>query len=143
MPGPVVKGFGSIAVDSAGNVYASSTFDGWSVFKISPNGVATYLGYARRSGGNPAFVQRGPGGVIAVDDGPNILRVEGDQLVKSAAVNAVPGISTFIFTNYFALGPDGTLYADNLGPPAFEPFQQIISVADGHGSPLWRGASRP
>jgi hypothetical protein len=141
MPGSL-DSYDSIAVDAEGNVYASSLFDGWSVFRISPDGVATYLGYARRSGGTTAIVQRGAGDVIEVDDGQNILRVEGDRLVTTLAVNAVPGIDTFMFTDYFALAPDGTLYADNLGPPAFEPFQQIISVTDDHGVSLWRGASR-
>ena len=141
MPG-ALDGLGSIAVDSEGNVYASSTFDGWSVFKISRSGVATYLGYARRSGGNTAIVHRGADDVIEVDDGQNILRVDGDRLVSTLAVNAVPGIHTFVFTDFFALGPDGTLYADNLGPPAFEPFQQIVSVVDGRGVSLWRGDPR-
>jgi hypothetical protein len=137
-----LDGFGSIAVDSEGNVYASSTFDGWSVFRISPDGVATYLGYARRSGGTTAIVQRGAGDVIEVDDGQDVLQVEGDQLVPTVAVNSVPGINTFIFTDFFALGPNGLLYADNLGPPAFEPFQQIVSIVDGRGVSLWRGAPR-
>lgn len=141
MPG-ALDGYGSIAVDSGGNIYASSLFDGWSVFKISPDGVATYLGYARRSGGSTAIVQRGPDDVIEVDDGQNILKVEGDQLVPALAVNAVHGINTFIFTDFFTLGPGGTLYADNLGPPAFESFQQIVSVVDGHGLSLWRGDPR-
>jgi WD40 repeat protein len=141
MPG-ALDSFGSIAIDSEGNVYASSLFDGWSVFKIAPDGVATYLGYARRSGGTTAIVQRGADGDIEVDDGQDVLEVEGDQLVSTLAVNVVSGIDTFVFTDFFALGPDGTLYADNLGPPAFEPFQQIVSVEDGHGVSLWRGASR-
>lgn len=141
MPG-ALDSFASIAVDSEGNVYASSTFDGWSVFKISPDGVATYLGYARRSGGTTAIVQRGPDDVIEVDDGQDILQEEGDQLVTTVAVNAVPGINTFTFTDFFALAQNGTLYADNLGPPAFEPFQQIVSVTDGHGASLWRGTPR-
>lgn len=136
-----LDGFGSIAVDAQGNVYTSSLFIGWSVFKISPDGVATYLGYARRSGGSTAIVQRGEDGAIEVDDGPNILRVAGDRLVTSFAVNNVPGINTFIFTNHFALAPDGTFYADNLGQ-AFDPYQQIVSVTDGRGESLWRGAAR-
>jgi hypothetical protein len=139
MPG-ALDDYASIAVDSAGDVYASSTFDGWSVFKISPDGVAMYLGYARRSGGTTAIVQRGPNGVIEVDDGQNILHVVGNRLVPTLAVNTTPGINTFIFTDFFVLGPDGTLYADDLGPPAFEPFQQIVSVAGGRGESLWRGA---
>jgi hypothetical protein len=141
MPG-ILDSFGSIAVDSQGNVYASSTFDGWSVFKISPDGVAKYLGYARRSGGNTAIVQRGVNDAIEVDDGPNILHVEGDQLVVNLAANTVLGINMFIFTDYFALTPNGSIYADNLGPPAFEPYQQIVSVTDGHGVSLWRGVTR-
>ena len=141
MPG-ALDSFGSIAVDSEDNVYASSTFDGWSVFKISPDGVATYLGYARRSGGNTAIVQRGAGDVIEVDDGQNILRVEGDRLATSFAVNTVPGINAFVFTDFFALAPGGPLYADDLGVPAFGPFQQIVSIRDGHGQSLWRGGSR-
>jgi hypothetical protein len=138
MPG-ALDGYGSIAVDSEGDVYASATFDGWSVFRISPDGLARYLGYARRSGGNTAIVQRGPDDVIEVDSGQNILQVEGNQLVPTLTVDAIPGINTFIFTDYFAEGPDGTLFADDLGPPAFERFQQIVSVVDGHGAPLWRG----
>ncbi len=135
-----LDGFGSIAVDADGDVYASSLFDGWSVFRISPGGVATYLGYARRSGGSTAIVQRGADGVIEVDDGQDILRVEGNHLVTALAVDKVSGIDTFIFTSYFTLAPDGTLLADNLGPPAFEPFQQIVSIVDGRGTSLWRGA---
>ncbi|HEY7917127.1 MAG TPA: hypothetical protein VIC86_09135 [Acidimicrobiales bacterium] len=134
--------YGSIAVDARGNVYTSSLYAGWSVFRISPDGVATDLGYARRSGGTTAVVQRGADGVITVDDGQNILRVDGDQLVTSLAMNNVPGIDMFIFTDYFTSAPDGTFYADNLGPPAFEPYQQIVSVTDGHGVPLWRGVAR-
>jgi hypothetical protein len=139
-PKGTLNGFGSIAVDGLGDVYASSTFTGWSVYKISPGGTATSLGYARRSGGNTAVVQRGADDVIEVDDGQNILRVEGDQLVTSLALNKIPGINTFVFTNYFALAPDGTVYADDLGPPAFEPYQQIVSVTNGRAVSLWKGA---
>jgi hypothetical protein len=117
-------------------------FDGWSVFKISPNGTATYLGYARRSGGNTAVVQRGANGVIDVDDGEYVLHVRGDHLVNSFAVTGVSGVDSFLFPDFFAVAPDGAFFADNLGPPAFERFQQIISVADGRGTSLWRGASR-
>jgi hypothetical protein len=138
-----VNSFGSIAADSQGNVYASSLFDGWSVFKIPPNGTATYLGYARRSGGNTAVVQRGANGVIDVDDGEYVLQVRGDHLVNNFAVTGVSGVESFLSTDFFAMAPNGAFFADNLGPPAFERFQQIISVADGRGISLWHGASRP
>ena len=141
-PKGTLDGFGSIAVDVLRRRLRSSTFTGWSVYKISPDGAATSLGYARRSGGNTAVVQRGPDDVIEVDDGQNILQVQGDRLVTSFAVNKIPGINTFIFTNYFALAPDGTFYADDLGPPAFEPYQQIVSVTNGRAVSLWQGAPR-
>jgi hypothetical protein len=70
------------------------------------------------------------------------LRVEGDQLVTSFAMNEIPGVNTFIFTDYFALAPDGSLYVDNLGPPAFEPYQQIVSVTGAYGVSLWRSVSK-
>ena len=139
--GPLTD-FGSIAVDAQGNVYASSIFAGWSIFKISPGGVATYVGYDRRSGGNTAVVERSPDGVIEADDGPNVLRVQGTRLVTAVAVNKVPGIKEFTSMDYFAIAPSGTLYADNLGPPAFEPYQQIVSVNQDHAVSLWQGAAR-
>jgi hypothetical protein len=40
--------------------------------------------------------------------------------------------------NCFALGPDGTLYADNLAG-AFDPYQQIVSVVSGRAASLWQG----
>jgi hypothetical protein len=133
--------FGSIAVDAEGNIYTSSTYVGWSVFRISPNGVATELGYARRSGGNTAIVQRGPSGVIEVDDGPNIMRVVGNSLVTSSATDEVSGISKFDYLDYFALAPNGTVYADDIGEAAFGPYQQVVTITGGHGASLWRGPS--
>jgi hypothetical protein len=136
-----LNSFGSIAVDAQGNVYASSTYAGWSVFRISPNGVATELGYARRSGGNTAIIQRGTGGVIDVDDGPYILRVVGNSLVTSSATDEVSGISRFDYLDYFALAPNGTVYADDIGEAAFGPYQQVVTITGGHGASLWRGPS--
>ena len=134
--------FGSIAVGAHGDVFASTVFTGWSVYRIDPDGRAVELGYARRSGGNPAVLQRMPDGAIVADDGPNLLRVEGNGLAKVQAVNDLPGINTFVFMDYFAFGPQGALYADNLGPPAFEPFQQIVAAAGGRAQSLWAGPSR-
>ncbi|MGD0881894.1 MAG: hypothetical protein ABSB09_10030 [Acidimicrobiales bacterium] len=136
--GRVLDSFGSIAVDAEGDIYASSVAVGWSVFEISPNGVATNLGYARRSGGTTAVVRRGPDDVIEVDDGSDILRVADDRLVTDFAVDDVPGTGRFALTNYFTLAPDGTFYADN----TLQTPQQIISVAGGHGVSLWQGAAR-
>jgi hypothetical protein len=131
--------FGQIAADGQGNIYASSLYSGWSMFRISPTGAATYLGYDRRSGGNAAVVERGPGDTIETDNGSDVVRVQGNRLVVSAALDKDRGAEGFTFTNYFAVGTNGVLYADDLGPPAFERTQQIISVSHGHAVSLWRG----
>ncbi len=140
--------FASIAVDAKGDVFASAAFAGWSIYKIAPSGVATDLGYARRSGGQPAIVQRSPDGAIEADNGPYIERVEGNRLVTTPGVlastsgaNNVSGITKFVFVDYFAYAPDGTLYADNMPTSGFDPYQQIVSVTSGQGASLWRGAS--
>lgn len=143
--GPRLGAFGDfrqIAVDAQGNVYASSLFSGWSMFKISPTGVATYLGYDRRSGGNAAVVERGPHGAIEADNGPEIVRVQGTRLAVGASLDKTPGADGFVFTDYFAISQNGVIYADNLGPPAFERTQQIISVSHGRAVSLWRGRAR-
>jgi hypothetical protein len=134
--------FRQIAVDGQGNVYASSLYSGWSMFRISPTGAATYLGYDRRSGGSAAVVERGPAGAIEADNGPDVVRVQGNRLVVNVAINKVPSVGAFTFTSYFAIGTNGTLYADDLGPPAFEPMQQLVSVSHGHAESLWRGRPR-
>lgn len=133
---------GSIAVDTHGDVYASSTFAGWSLFEVSPDGVATYLGYDRRSGGNTAIIERGPGGVIEADDGSNVLRIQGSRLATAFAVSHLRGVKNFVFMDFFAIAPNGTLYADDLGPPAFEAYQQIIAVTNRHAISLWKGPPR-
>jgi hypothetical protein len=140
----------SIAVDAKGNVFASAAFAGWSVYRIGSNGIATNLGYARRSGGQPAIVQRSPDGAIEADSGPYLEQVEGSQLVSTPGVlvptstsgaNDVPGITKFLFMDYFAYAPDGTFYADNMPTSGFDPYQQIVSVTSGQGASLWHGAS--
>ena len=134
--------YGSIAVDAKGNVFASAAFPVWSIYKITPHGVATYLGYAFRSGGNTAIVQRSADGTIEADDGPYIQQVEGNRLVSTAGFNDVPGIAKFNFLDYFALAPNGTIYADNVPSSAFDPYQQIVSLSldSGQGASLWHGA---
>jgi len=139
--------FVSIAVDAKGDIFASAAFAGWSLYRIAPDGVATDLGYARRSGGQPAIVQRSPNGAIDADSGPYLEQVEGNRLVSTpgvlmstAGANDVPGITKFLFMDYFAYAPDGTLYADNMPTSGFDPYQQIVSVTSGQGASLWRGA---
>jgi hypothetical protein len=132
--------FVSIAVDAKGDIFASAAFAGWSLYKIAPDGVTTDLGYARRSGGQPAIVQRSPNGAIDADSGPYLEQVEGNSVVSSPGANDVPGFTKFLFMDYFAYAPDGTLYADNMPTSGFDPYQQIVSVTSGQGASLWRGA---
>jgi hypothetical protein len=136
-----MESFGPLAVDGQGNIYVAdvSGYSGWSVYKVTPAGVATYIGYARRSGGSVSVVQRGPGDVVEAVNGDDIVRVEGHRLVRTVAISKVRGIRTFAFTDYFAVAPDGVLYADNLGPPVFGRVQQIVSVAHGRAHSLWQG----
>ena len=115
--------FSSIAVAANGNVFALDHLHRL-VGLSDPAGRATYVGCKRRrSGGNPAVLQRGAGGQIVADDGPNLLVVRGNRLVTMWSVNQVPGISNFIFMNYFAVTPGGGINADNLGP-GFDRYQK-------------------
>ena len=143
-PGPTgnLEDFGSIAVDGQGNIFVASGFSGWSVYRIDQSGTATYLGYARRSGGNTTIVARGPGDVIEVDSGPGVLQVQGDSLVKTSDSYTAQSLGDFNFVAYIAVGADGPLYEDNLNGP-FDPFQQIVQVAHGRVSSLWHGPSGP
>jgi hypothetical protein len=134
--------FGSMAFDPEGDVIVGSGFDGWSVYEITPQGQATYLGYARRSGGNTTIVQAGPNGLIEVDDGPSIVQVQSGTFVTAYNFENAKGIKDFVFVNYFAIGPNGTLYADNLNG-AFDPYQQIVDVANGEAMSLWQGTTGP
>jgi hypothetical protein len=134
--GPL-EGLQNIAVDARGNVDVSGG-DGWSVYQVGPDGVATYLGYARRSGGAQAVLELGPGGVVEADDGSNILGIEGNRLVTRFTFDGLPHTSHFTFLSYFAYAPHGALYADDIGLSAFGPTQEIVTVVDGHAAVLWR-----
>ena len=90
-----------------------------------------------------------PCGIIEANEGPYLEQVEGNRLVQTpgvagstsiTSVNDVPGITKFLFMDYFAYAPDGTLYADNMDTGGFDPYQQIVSVTSGQGGSLWHGA---
>ncbi len=129
---------GQIAVDAEGVIYASSIALGWSVYRITPDGTATYLGAARRSGGNTAIVQLGPDGVAYAGNGPFIIRVNGDRLTRAFSLSSVPGIPESYFLDFFTFASNGTVYADNLGSSAFNRRQELVSLAHGHTTLLWR-----
>jgi hypothetical protein len=135
--------FGQIAVDSQGNVYASSIDLGWSVYEVAPDGAATYLGAARGSGGALADVQLGPGDTAYAGDGGTVVGAEGGQLVPFHTFNRDSGSSVdperqFFYLKWFAFAPSGALYADNIGGSAFGPYQEILSFDQGRATSLWR-----
>jgi hypothetical protein len=131
-----INSFGQIAVDDQGNIYASSLFIGWSVYKITPNGTATYLGSARGSGGTLASLELGPDDTAYAGDGSDVVRVEGNQLVPFHAFD-IRSKRQFFYLHYFAFAPDGTLYADNLNGSAFSKYQRIVAFGGGRTSELW------
>ena len=133
----VITNFGKIAVDSRGNIYASSAFIGWSVYRITPNGVASNLGAARGSGGTTADVQLGPGDTGYAGYGDTVARATDSQLVPSHAFSHVGNPKCCFYLQYFAYSPKGVLYADNLGEAAFSRYQQIISSYSGRSTELW------
>jgi hypothetical protein len=132
-----INSFGQIAVDSHGNVYASSLAIGWSVYRITPDGTATYLGAARGSGGTLADIQSGPGDTAYAANGGTVVKAEGGQLVPFHSFNN-PSRGQFFYMQYFAFSPSGTLYADNIDESAFARYQEILSVDHGKTSALWR-----
>ena len=119
------------------DIYVGSGFTGWSVYKVTPTGVATDIGYARRSGGNASVLSLGLGGVVEADNGMSIVRIEGNKLVTSYTFNNVPGTDWFTLT-YFAVASNGTVYADDIGGGGFQRYQQLASVAHDHVAVLWQ-----
>jgi hypothetical protein len=135
LEGPLT-GFGSIAVDAQGDVDASCTTGGWTVWRISSAGVATLVGFDRGSGGKPAVMQSTADGAIYADGN----EIVGGTLERNLTVPA--DVKNFLWMDYFAFGPGGAFFADDLGPPAFETYQQIVEVTGGRGISLWRGPGR-
>jgi hypothetical protein len=132
-----IRGFGQIAVDSRGDIYASSDDIGWSVYRITPEGTATYLGAARGSGGTTADVELGPGDTGYAGDGGTVVRASGDHLVPSHPFGAGRGRCCFYMKD-FAFSPGGAIYADNLGESAFGLYQEILSYSNGETTVLWK-----
>jgi hypothetical protein len=132
-----ITGFGQIAVDGQGDIYASSDFTGWSVYRVSPDGVATNLGIARGSGGTTADVQLGPGDTGYAGDGGTVVRAASDQLVPSHSFGTGRGRCCFYLQD-FAFSPSGALYADNLGESAFGKYQEILVLTNGKTTVLWK-----
>lgn len=135
--GQQISGFGPIALDGHGNIDVAGV-NGWSIWQVAKNRTARYVGYARRSGGGYAVLERGPNGSVSGMTGRGIVRVQRDRLVTTLVLdNAVHG--EYFAPTYFAFGPHGLIYADELpGDAGFEAHQQLISVRNTHISLLWQ-----
>jgi hypothetical protein len=129
--------YAHIAVEAHGDIYVGSGFTGWSVYRVTPTGVASDLGYARRSGGSASVLSLGPGGVVEADNGMSIVRTKGNKLVTSYTFNNVPGTDWFTLT-YFVVAPNGTRYADDIGGGGFQRYQQLTSVVHDRVAVLWQ-----
>ena len=136
-----ISSFGPIAVDRHGNIDVAGV-NGWSIWQVAKNGTARYVGYARRSGGGYAVLERGPNGSVYGMTGLGIVRVERLRLATTLVLsNAVHG--EYFAPTYFAFGPHGLVYADELlGDAGFEAHQQLISVRNSRISPCLAGAQR-
>ncbi len=139
--GAPLNSLGQIAVDAQGNVIVSGG-NGWAIWQVAPNGVATEVGSpnARRSGGNTSVLERAPDGAVYGESGATFLKVQGNR--------AIPGYSfpqtgrSYFWLTFFAFGPDGAVYADEIpGFSAFDKYQQLRVVRDDRSSVLWQQTS--
>jgi hypothetical protein len=141
--GHPLSGFGPIAVDGDGNIDVAGV-NGWAIWRASPDGSARQIGSAagaRESGGDNSVLERGPGGAVFSEDGPTIERVGHNRLVSVFTfVKRVNG--EFFWLTYFAFGPGGTTYADEIpGGQAFEAQQQLVAVIGTRVTLVWQQRS--
>jgi hypothetical protein len=133
---PDPLGAGEIAVTARGTVDVSG-INGWAIWQLSRRGVAAYVAYARRSGGNYPVLERGPGGAVYADTGSEIVKVERKRLVSTFEFDKVRG--EYFWLTYFAFGPHGFIYADDIpGNIGFEAHQQLVSVSGSRVHLLWQ-----
>jgi len=71
-----------IAVDGHGNIDVAGV-NGWSIWQVAKDGIARYVGYARRSGGDYAVLERGPNGSVYGMTGGGLVRVGRHRLVTT------------------------------------------------------------
>lgn len=134
---------GQIAIDAQGNVDVSGG-NGWAIWQVAPNGVATEIGApnARRSGGDTSFLERAPDGVVYGESGPTFLKLQGGRAIPGYSFPQEP--HTGFWLTYFAFGPDAAIYADEIpGFGAWEAYQQLRIVRDNRSSVLWQQISAP
>ena len=141
--GQPLPDLGQIAVDALGNLDVSGG-NGWAIWQVAPNGVATEVTSpnARRSGGNTSVLERAPDGLVYGESGPTFLKLQGGRAIPGYSFPQKPR-SGFWLT-YFAFGPNGAVYADEIpGFGAWEKYQQLRIVHGNRSSVLWQQTSAP
>jgi hypothetical protein len=139
IPSKLTANLGQLAFDTSDDLFVSG-FNGWSVWRVH-DGVATYVTYARRSGGDYAVLREGPGGAVYAGDGSDVLRVSGAKPVIAYDLSQVKLVGEYFWLTSFAFAPDGTLFADEVpGGGGFERQQQLISVQHDHVRLIWEQA---
>jgi len=127
----------SLAVDSQGDLDVAG-FNGWALWRVAPDGTATYVGYDRGSGGSIPHLARGPGGFVYAANGSDLLRVVGTKFVQAYDFNVTVD-GEYFWLKSFAFGPGNVVYADSFpGECGFEARQQLIAVKGGHVQLLWQ-----
>jgi len=138
--GQPLNNLGQIAVDAQGNLVVSGG-NGWVIWQVAPDGIATEVTApnARRSGGNTSVLERAPDGLVYGESGSTLLEVRGN---RATAAYSFPQTGPGFWLTYFALGHDGTVYADEIpGGSAWERYQQLRVVRSGRSSVLWQQTS--
>ena len=141
--GQPLPDLGQIAVDAQGNLDVSGG-NGWAIWQVAPNGVATEVASPnpRRSGGNTSVLERAPDGLVYGESGPTFLKLQGGRAIPGYSFPQKPR-SGFWLT-YFAFGPNGAVYADEIpGFGAWEKYQQLRIVHGNRSSVLWQQTSAP
>lgn len=138
--GQPLNNFGQIAVDGQGNIDVSGG-NGWAIWRVAPDGTATELTgittNARRSGGDTSVLERGPDGVVYGEEGSTFLKLQGGRAVASSTFVQAPGADFWL--TYFAFGPGGRLYEDEIpGGEAWERYQQMRVIHGSRSTVLWR-----
>jgi serine/threonine-protein kinase len=139
--GQPLPNLGQIAVDSQDDVIVSGG-NGWAIWQVAPDGVATEVSApnARRSGGNTSVLERAPDGLVYGESGSTFLKVQGNRATPAYSFPQTE--HSYFWLTYFAFGPDGTMYADEVpGSEGFEKYQQLRAVRDDRSSVLWQQTS--
>jgi hypothetical protein len=141
LPRSLDMNLGYLAVDGSGDLDVAG-FNGWGVWRVSPDGAAKYIGYARQSGGSCSELVRARGGAVYAENGSVLLRLGKRALVPTYNMNGQIDGEYFFMTSY-AFGPKGTIYADEIpGSGAFEAHQQLIALTGDHVTLLWQQANK-